>query len=76
MTREPDSASRSDEWDGYAATWLNEKPQRVWRRHSDALNARLLTKWLPVERMDLIVKTDLFDEAVTGGLYTTCSSGL
>jgi SAM-dependent methyltransferase len=71
MTRGPDSGSRSVEWDGYAETWLSEQPQRVWRRHSDALNARLLRKWLPSERMNLIVKTDLFDEAVTGGLYTT-----
>lgn len=71
MTREPDSGSRSVEWDGYAETWLNEKPQRIWRLHSDTLNARLLRKWLPAERMDLIVKTDLFDEAVTGGLHTT-----
>jgi SAM-dependent methyltransferase len=71
MTRGPETASRSVEWDGYAEAWLTEKPQRIWRRHSDALNARLIRKWLPGERMDLIVKTDLFDEAVTGGLYTT-----
>lgn len=69
MTRGRDS--RSVEWDGYAESWLTEKPQRIWRQHSDALNARLIRRWLPAEPMDLIVKTDLFDEAVTGGLYTT-----
>lgn len=71
MIRERDSGSRSVEWDGYASTWLDKKPQQLWRRHSDALNGRLIRRWLPSERMNLIVKTDLFDEAVTGGLYTT-----
>ena len=65
----PSRRSRSIEWDEYAAPWLDAAPQRLWRMHSDALNARLLSRWLPAERMGLIVKTDLFDEAVTQGLY-------
>ncbi len=71
MTQAPDEGSPSTEWDEYGEAWLKKSPQRVWRLHSDALNARLINRWLPPERMDLIVKTDLFDEAVTGGLYTT-----
>lgn len=71
MTRARNPVSSSVEWDSYAKVWIDDNPQRLWRRHSDALNARLLARWLPQERVDLIVKTDLFDEAVTGGLYTT-----
>jgi SAM-dependent methyltransferase len=40
----------------------------LWRAHSDAVNARLLRRWLP-ERSRRALKTDLFDEAVTDGLY-------
>jgi ubiquinone/menaquinone biosynthesis C-methylase UbiE len=71
MTQGREQVSSSVEWDSYAKAWIDDNPQRLWRRHSDALNARLLARWMPAERLDLIVKTDLFDEAVTGGLYTT-----
>ena len=70
MTPWHSAESTSIEWDGYAESWIDESPQRLWRLHSDALNARLLSRWLPRERVGLIVKTDLFDEAVTGGLYS------
>lgn len=54
-------------WDGMSELWLRERPQRLWRCHSDAVNERLLDRWLP-ERCDGILKTDLFDEAVGTGL--------
>lgn len=45
-------------------------PQNLWRRHSDALHAELLKRWL---RRDLdglrVLKTDLFEEAYGEGLY-------
>lgn len=41
--------------------------QRLWRRHSDAVNARLLA-WLPRQRVARAYKTDLFDEATGDGL--------
>jgi SAM-dependent methyltransferase len=69
MTQAHSSSSASVEWDGYAEEWIGQSQQRLWRLHSDALNARLLRRWLPKEKVGLIVKTDLFDEAVTGGLY-------
>lgn len=69
MTRAHNSETASEEWDSYARSWIDESPQRLWRLHSDALNARLLARWLPNQRSSLIVKTDLFDEAVTGGLF-------
>lgn len=54
-------------WDDMSDLWLRERPQGLWRRHSDAVNERLLRRWLP-ERCDGILKTDLFDEAVGSGL--------
>jgi SAM-dependent methyltransferase len=41
----------------------------LWRAHSDAVNARLLERWLPAEAGLRILKTDLFDEAVAPGVY-------
>jgi SAM-dependent methyltransferase len=56
-----------DGWDGLAEVWLTRRSQVLWRRHSDAVNARLAGAWLP-ERMGRMLKTDLFDEAVSGGI--------
>lgn len=39
----------------------------LWRRHSDAINQALLARWLPKTRVTRLLKTDLFDEAVSGG---------
>ena len=54
-------------WNGMSELWLRERPQRLWRRHSDAVNETLLRRWLP-DRCESILKTDLFDEAVGTGL--------
>jgi SAM-dependent methyltransferase len=40
----------------------------LWRRHSDAVNATLIERWLPAP-VGRILKTDLFDELVSTGLY-------
>ena len=61
-------------WDRYAAEWIAGEPQRLWRRHSDAVNTRLIEDWLPRERLRRILKTDLFDEAVCDGVYETLAS--
>jgi len=55
-------------WDGVAELWLRERPQVLWRRHSDAVNRALLERWLPAAPRR-VLKTDLFDEAVGEGLY-------
>jgi SAM-dependent methyltransferase len=57
-------------WDGLAGLWLAQPTQVLWRRHSDAVNARLAAAWLP-ERAGRVLKTDLFDEAVSGGIVST-----
>ena len=66
-----DSPSR--EWDGHAHEWLAKNTQRLWRQHSDAVNASMLDRWLPAKKVKRILKTDLFDEAVSDGLYPLLS---
>jgi SAM-dependent methyltransferase len=46
----------------------------LWRAHSDAVNARLLERWLPPGSTPRVLKTDLFDEAVGMGLVPLLSS--
>ncbi len=40
----------------------------LWRLHSDAVNERLVARWLP-SGLGAVLKTDLYDEAVSPGLY-------
>lgn len=49
--------------------WTVRQQYRMWRRHSDAVNTALLKRWLPERPVDRLLKTDLFDEAVSNGLY-------
>jgi SAM-dependent methyltransferase len=60
-------------WDELAAAWLADAPHRLWRDHSDAVNSSLLAAWLP-HRVDRLLKTDLFDEAVAEGLHPLLAS--
>jgi SAM-dependent methyltransferase len=54
-------------WDEVAAAWAPGRA--LWRRHSDAVNARLVSRWLPAGAGGRILKTDLFDEFADEGLY-------
>jgi SAM-dependent methyltransferase len=56
-------------WDAVGKTWQDAHPQRLWRVHSDAVNHALFARWLPVTRVERLLKTDLFDEAVSDGIY-------
>ena len=55
-------------WDGVYEQWEATLTHRLWRAHSDAVNVRLLRRWLAGSAATLL-KTDLFDEAVGRGLY-------
>jgi len=59
--------------DAVSERWLGSYPQTIWRRHSDAVNSALLERWLPAQ-VHAVLKTDLFDEAVSAGLYTALAS--
>jgi SAM-dependent methyltransferase len=55
-------------WDGVLADWSSSLAHDLWRAHSDAVNNRLIDRWLP-SGQQTVLKTDLFDEAVGAGLY-------
>ena len=55
-------------WDKVAGRLLDESVNKLWRRHSDLVNSELLEAWLYPEKEQRILKTDLFDEAVSDGL--------
>ena len=61
------------DWDAMAGVWLERPAGGLWRRHSDAINCKLLERWLP-EGLDAVLKTDLFDEAVSDGLAPVLDS--
>jgi SAM-dependent methyltransferase len=56
-------------WDDIADRFGQSGAQELWRRHSDRVNKRLLDAWLPRSPTGIVLKTDLFDEAVSEGLY-------
>ena len=55
-------------WDKVAGRLLDESRHKLWRKHSDTVNSGLLEQWLQMKREQLVLKTDLFDEAVSEGL--------
>jgi SAM-dependent methyltransferase len=71
MTGRPNERGAAGErgyWSHVGERWKAGRPDRVWRAHSDAVNARLLRRWLPREEGGRALKTDLFDEAFGEGL--------
>jgi len=54
-------------------TWKHTKHQKLLRSISDILNNRLFDAWLPTETVNCLLKTDLFDESLTDGLYPLLS---
>jgi SAM-dependent methyltransferase len=61
-------------WDRAPGKSLREHVCALWRAHSDAVNGALLASWWPVDDARLVLKTDLFDEAVAPGLYPSLAS--
>jgi len=56
-------------WDRIGREWAQNHRHRLWRAHSDIVNSHLLVRWLPPEKADRLLKTDLFDELVSEGIY-------
>lgn len=57
------SKKRAHYWDLVAHDWAATQPYRLWRDYSDRLNATLFERWLPQNKVERLLKTDLFDEA-------------
>lgn len=55
-------------WDRASTEFAGQGFHGLWRRHSDLINAGWLDEWLGPGSVDRLLKTDLFDEAVGGGL--------
>ena len=55
-------------WEKVGASW-SRNPQLLWREHSDAVNCALLDRWIPERGADCALKTDMFDEMCSDGLY-------
>jgi len=54
--------------------WAGDHPQALWRVHSDAVNRELFARWLAHSSVEALLKTDLFDEALSDGLYSLLAS--
>ena len=63
-----------DYWDGIAGSFNGQGQHDLWRLHSDRVNSKLLEGWLPDHGIDRLLKTDLFDEAISEGLYPFLSA--
>ncbi len=69
MPSEPGvEAARREYWDDVGRRWLAERPDSLWRQCSDAIHARWLDRVAADVEGGRILKTDLFDEAIGGGL--------
>lgn len=55
-------------WDSVMAGEADRRPQRTWRSYCDDLHTKLLARWLPNDRVQRLLKTDLFDESRGEGL--------
>jgi SAM-dependent methyltransferase len=55
-------------------TYQAQGLQKLWRAHSDSVNKALVARWRPMGQMDTLLKTDLFDEAVSDGLSPLLTS--
>jgi SAM-dependent methyltransferase len=72
--RKPSSSEEIQYWDELGARWIGMQPDRLWRAHSDAVNAAVLDAWLPRGPRGRLLKTDLFDEAAGEGLFQTLNA--
>ncbi len=60
----------AEQWNETATNWQQTNWQSLLRLFSDLLNRRLFADWLPSNKeAKRLLKTDLFDESLTDGLY-------
>lgn len=69
-----DAVAPRTEWDAVVEEWLEANPHPAWRRHSDEVNAALISRWLPPSADGRVLKTDLFDEVASDGLYSVLAT--
>jgi SAM-dependent methyltransferase len=72
-TRRTPATYDATQWEALAGDWGERRPQTLWRTYCDLAHSALIERWLPVHRVDRVLKTDLFDEVLTDGLYPVLS---
>lgn len=60
--------SKDTFWEEFFRGYPDKEFQKLWRIHSDHVNQTLLKRWRPSHQIEELLKTDLFDEAVSEGL--------
>jgi SAM-dependent methyltransferase len=68
------TAEKENTWAEFPRWHQDKGFQRLWRTHSDSVNITLLIRWRPVNQTENLLKTDLFDEAVSDGLSSLLKS--
>jgi SAM-dependent methyltransferase len=69
VQEQPRDERAPESWDALAGEWGRQNTQRLWRTYSDLVHSALIERWLPRAPIDRVLKTDLFDELVTDGLF-------
>lgn len=65
----PYRSRATPDWDAALHGWRETRGNLLLRSYSDCVNAALLEAWTPNLDGARVLKTDLFDEAVSHGLY-------
>ena len=55
-------------WNSALASWNRGSKHRLWRAHADRVNQAMINRWMGDDPVEVVLKTDLFDEAVGKGL--------
>lgn len=66
---EQTTAQQIEYWNRIARGWPPNRRITLWRQYSDQVNGALVSRWLPPGRMNRVLKTNLFEEAIGDGLY-------
>ena len=68
---EPNNHGQAEDyWEKLGRTWLDSAPTGgLWRQHSDAAVGALFARWLGNRFASRLLKTDIFEEASSQGLY-------
>jgi SAM-dependent methyltransferase len=56
-------------WDSVYKALKKDGAYSLWRSHNDVVNIALLGRWLPQGKTGRLLKTDLFDEVASNGMY-------
>lgn len=61
-------------WDQVSDGFTGDRRHLLWRAHSDQVNTRLLKRLMRGKQFERVLKTDLFDESLTAGLFPCLAS--